>query len=302
MNDEHMSKNVRHAIFLDGSGFTLGAGSRLVRFDPKTGRLGLASDCERCLALLPVVARTPMDAKAIRHFEAAASYWDRGDKALANLRLAFAGLPRLRDAGDAGRLTAAEYLLDHGMTPSELLDELQIDATPLVLQKYDPDQPRVPSGQGKESGQWTDGVWNKVGHWLDEEVPVYDTDTGDEVGRQSRGRAIATNPLTIAVAGTAAFFAAEAAAAASAAAAARIAAQELTPFALRYLTTSGGRLGSFSTRQQLYEIAREFVGSSEFETFFGDGEAAEEFIPELDLEQKGAPLSILQLLVPMARR
>ena len=160
------------------------------------------------------------------------------------------------------------------MTPRELLHELEIDAVALGLEKYDPDQPRVPPGQGKESGRW----WDGISHWLDEDVPVYDTDTGDEVGTQSRGRAIATNPLTIAAAGTAAFFATEAASAAAAAAAARIAAEELTPFALRYLTTSGGRLGSTTTRQQLYEIAQEYLKSGKYIKLQGDGQAPEEYI------------------------
>ena len=220
---------------------------------------------------------------------AAAGYRERGDKALADLRLVFAGLPRLRDAGDAARLKAAEYLLDHGMTPSELLHELEIDAAGLGLQKeYDPDQPRVPAGQGKDSGRWTD----RLGHWLAEEVPVYDQETGDEVGTQSRGRAIATNPLTIIAAGAAALAATEAAAAAAAEAAAAAAAdfapENLTAFALRYLTTSGGRLGSVPTRQQLFEIARDFVKSLDFETFFGDGEGPEEYIAGAGPGTKGS--------------
>ena len=193
-------------VSLASAGLTLGTGTRLLRFDARTGRLALKTDRDRCLTLLAIAARGDrLDSDAITHLEAAARYWERGDKALANLRLVFSRLPRLRDFVDAARLRAAEYLLDHGMTPRELLHELEIDPSGLDLEKYDADQPRVPAGQGKESGRWTDGLWDRVSHWLDEEVPVYDTDTGDEVGTQSRGRAIATNPLTIAAAGTAAF-------------------------------------------------------------------------------------------------
>ena len=276
------TSDVVQAIALDAGGVTLGHGSRLVRFDPRTDTLGLDIDREQCLALLAISTRTPIDPSTILHLEAAAGYWERGDKALANLRLVFAGLPKLRDPADAARLRAAEYLLDQEMPPRELLRELDIDATALGLVKYDSDQPRVPAGQGKESGRWTDGLWDRVGHWLDEEVPVYDQDTGDEVGTQSRGRAIATNPLTIIAAGAAALAAAEAAAAAAAeaaaAAAAEFAPENLTAFALRYLTTSGGRLGSAATRQQLFEIARDFVKSLDFDTFLGDGEGPEEYI------------------------
>ena len=207
---EGSSENFQKSVALAAAGFTLGSDTRLVRFNTRTGRLAIEADRERCLALLAVAWHgVRLDAGAIPHLEAAARFWESGDKALANLRLVFAGLPRLRDAGDAARLTAAEYLLDHGMTPSELLFELEIDAAGLGLQKeYDPDQPRVPAGQGTESGRW----WDGIDHWLNEDVPVYDQDTGDEVGTQSRGRAIATNPLTIIGAGAAVLAGAEVAA------------------------------------------------------------------------------------------
>ena len=207
---ERSPQSFSATVELEAAGVTLGSDTRLVRFDARTGRLALAADRERCLALLAIAAPgARLDTTTIQHLVAAAAYWERGDKALANLRLVFAGLPRLRDAGDAARLRAAEYLLDHGMTPSELLHELAIDTAGLGLQKeYDPNQPRVPAGQGKESGRW----WDGISHWLNEDVPVYDEDTGDEVGTQSRGRAIATNPLTIIGAGAAVLAGAEVAA------------------------------------------------------------------------------------------
>jgi hypothetical protein len=65
------------------------------------------------------------------------------------------GLPDIgKDA--AYRLALAAELLDAGLAPRELARELEIDL-PADLIKYDPDEPRVPAGSGRESGQWTSG-------------------------------------------------------------------------------------------------------------------------------------------------
>lgn len=45
--------------------------------------------------------------------------------------------------------------------------------------------------------------------WLDEPVPEYDQDDGTEIGTRTRGRAIATNPLTIIGVGAAGLVGAE---------------------------------------------------------------------------------------------
>ncbi len=50
--------------------------------------------------------------------------------------------------------------------------------------------------------------------WLAEEVPEYDT--GAQVGTRTRARALATNPITVGIAGAAAFLGGEAAAGAAA--------------------------------------------------------------------------------------
>jgi hypothetical protein len=69
--------------------------------------------------------------------------------------LAFAGLPRLENTNDVYRLYLAEALLDDGLPPCKMLTELGLDRTVRQLDKLDPDQPRVPAGSGRESGQWT---------------------------------------------------------------------------------------------------------------------------------------------------
>jgi hypothetical protein len=74
---------------------------------------------------------------------------------LAHIHLAFARLPRLESANDAYRLYLAEALLDDGFSPREMLAELGLGRTMRRFDKFDPDQPRVPAGSGRESGQWT---------------------------------------------------------------------------------------------------------------------------------------------------
>jgi hypothetical protein len=89
--------------------------------------------------------------------QAASRIWNSGDKALANLRLAFARLPRLDGPADAYRLWLAETLLDDSFSPRKLMKELGLDTASLDLLKYDENQPRVPAGNGRDSGRWGPG-------------------------------------------------------------------------------------------------------------------------------------------------
>jgi len=62
-----------------------------------------------------------------------------------------------RMSGDAERLSLAESLLDQGMTPRGLMKELGLGPATLDLRNYNPAQPRVPAGSGRESGRWGPG-------------------------------------------------------------------------------------------------------------------------------------------------
>ena len=102
-----------------------------------------------------------MAARARLGITAAARLWSRGDGALANLRLVFAGLPRLEEPVALHKLQAADWLLANGLSPRALMRELGLDASALDaappddLGKYNPAQPRVPAGSGIESGRWS---------------------------------------------------------------------------------------------------------------------------------------------------
>ncbi len=68
-----------------------------------------------------------------------------------HIRLAQASLSHIDDIDDAYRLFLAETLLDQDMAPRMLMKAFGLDASLLDLIKYDPDQPRVPAGSGRES-------------------------------------------------------------------------------------------------------------------------------------------------------
>lgn len=151
---------INYAVEINDAGLVFGAGTVLARMTQ--GRCGapvlaLDEDRQRIFTLLAAAYGRAVSHDVFRHIEGASEQWRRGDKALANIRLAFARLPRLNDKTDAYRLFLAEDLLDKGMSPSALMKALGFDGAASDLTKYDPNQPRVPAGSGRQSGEWTSG-------------------------------------------------------------------------------------------------------------------------------------------------
>jgi hypothetical protein len=66
------------------------------------------------------------------------------------------GLPGIGEDA-AYRLALAAELLDAGVVPGWLARELGLNPVQFDVSKYDENQPRVPAGSGRESGQWTSG-------------------------------------------------------------------------------------------------------------------------------------------------
>jgi hypothetical protein len=157
--DDHVSRGRYHpGIVINDAGLVLGADTILVRMgETRSGAKAFAveADLERLLTLLGVSYRDQVPPGIVKNVEKASEQWRRGEKVLAHIHLAFARLPRLASTNDAYRLYLAEALLDDGLPPREMLAELGLDRTMRQLDKYDPDQPRVPPGSGRESGQWT---------------------------------------------------------------------------------------------------------------------------------------------------
>ena len=89
--DHRWPPDVSPVIALDDRGLTLGAGTHLVRM--VGGQLALDADGDRLLALLSVATSRAVPPAVPVAVAVAAEHWRRGDKALANLRLIFAGLP-----------------------------------------------------------------------------------------------------------------------------------------------------------------------------------------------------------------
>ena len=142
-------------------GLVLGAGTVLAKRRPCRA-LALDGEEERLLALLAVAYGRPISSKVIGNIKRATRDWANGERCLAQIHLARSRLPPL-DTGEAApfRLFAAERLIEEGVSPRELLELLDLDASGLDMPKagFDPDEPRVPAGN-PDGGQWTyeDGV------------------------------------------------------------------------------------------------------------------------------------------------
>ncbi|QGM45778.1 hypothetical protein [Methylocystis heyeri] len=151
------SRPISHAAEIGDDGLILGAGTILARMTRDAfgaPRLAVEEDEDRIFALLAAAHGRPASPELWRHLEGASDYWRRGEKALANIRLAYAALPRLEDRADAYRLFLAEELLDSGMAPGALMKGLGVEPPTRGFVKYDSNQPRVPAGNGRESGRW----------------------------------------------------------------------------------------------------------------------------------------------------
>jgi hypothetical protein len=137
-------------------GLMLGAGTVLAGMArDERPRLAL-DDAPRALALLTTAYERPMDVWLLAKLRRAAELWNDGERALAHIHLAHAGLPPCGEA-QALLLFVADELIEAGVTPEALMEVQGFDPAPLALLKFNPNQPRVPAGSGRESGEWTSG-------------------------------------------------------------------------------------------------------------------------------------------------
>jgi len=138
---------------ITGEGLMLGAGTILAKASRDTGGVP-ELDGPRVTALLATAYEVLIGPHVLTKIERACQSWNEGEKAIAHLHLAHTGLPPC-DEDRALRLFAANELLQDGISPTDLLKAQEFDTAPLALLKYSPDQPRVPAGNGRESGRWT---------------------------------------------------------------------------------------------------------------------------------------------------
>ena len=158
-HDRTVGRPLHREMTFTQAGVALGRGTILAEFG-KEGRAagGLALDGEeaRLLSLLTAAYREPVAGGVIEKIRRAGEIWRAGEKALAQIHLAFLGLPKI-DEADAYRLFLAGTALEKGASPSDLMKALGFPRAARDIEKYNPDQPRVPAGSGRESGEWTTG-------------------------------------------------------------------------------------------------------------------------------------------------
>ncbi len=141
-------------------GLVLGAGTVLVPADGSRRLLSPKGQEARVLALLSAAYRRAVAPSVLGNIKRAAKAWGEGDDCLAYIHLAHARLPMLQDPQDAARrLFIVDGFMKAGRSPRAVLEAFQfggayIDA---VEKFFNPDQPRVPAGSGRTSGEWTDG-------------------------------------------------------------------------------------------------------------------------------------------------
>ena len=140
-------------------GLVLGAGTVLAA----TGRSGREISIDprepRLQALLAAAHLRRPTAGAIAHLRKAAERWSEGQDALAAMHLALSKLDRLEQPeADAHRLFLTDGLLKGGIGAGAIIGAIEAGGPAFErLHKYDPNQPRVPAGSGRQSGEWTSG-------------------------------------------------------------------------------------------------------------------------------------------------
>lgn len=158
--EEARCQPFRPYLHIDDDGLSLGAGTVLARMIiDRNGAPALALDGEeeRILALLSLAYRKRISIKALTYIKRASMQWTRGEKAIAHFELAYADLPRFETREETRLLFYAESLVKLGISPRALMRCCGLDTCQLDLLKYRADQPRVPAGNGRASGEWTSG-------------------------------------------------------------------------------------------------------------------------------------------------
>jgi hypothetical protein len=138
-------------------GLMMGAGTLLMPAHAEGGPHMLEGHEARMLALLAAAYGRAMEPSVLGGVSRAMKKWREGEVCLAHIHLALVGLHSLADRREAARrLFMVDGLMKAGVSPGDILRGLDLDPTAIdALKLYDPAQPRVPSGSGVTSGQWT---------------------------------------------------------------------------------------------------------------------------------------------------
>ncbi len=151
------------AMTFEGDALVLGVGTRLGLANRGLllrNQRSEAFDEARVAALLAAAYGRAIGPSELAYIRGALEKQSEGQTPLALVYLALADLPKLQPPAEAAwRLAAADELMKGGMARGEILGALGIGKTAgeEFVRAYNPDQPRVPAGNGRESGQWTSG-------------------------------------------------------------------------------------------------------------------------------------------------
>jgi hypothetical protein len=138
-------------------GLVLGAGTILSAASHAGRDVSINPDEPRLVALLSAAHQRRPATNSLLHLRKAAERWNDGEDALAAMHLALSRLDRLKQPeADAHRLFLADGLLNNGVEADTITAAIEANAADIAgLDKYSPDQPRVPAGSGQTSGEWT---------------------------------------------------------------------------------------------------------------------------------------------------
>lgn len=155
----HSSVPIDVTMRFTDAGLVWGHGTLLAPAGASPKEVEIEVSEPRLLALLAAAHLRSPTRLGLAHLRKAADSRRQGDDALAEMHLVLSRLARLqRPLIDARRLFLAERLLSSGFRAETIFKAL--DLTPprsCEISKYNPDEPRVPAGSGRTSGQLTAG-------------------------------------------------------------------------------------------------------------------------------------------------
>jgi hypothetical protein len=149
---------IHAAMTLVPEGLVLGAGTILLPAEGVRRLKSVKGQEQRILALLSAAHGKVVSFSVLGHIERAGRAWSDGDDCLAYIHLAHAGLHPLANVElSVWRLSVADAVMKAGVGARAIFQALEVGgpSTDAIEKLYNPNQPRVPAGSGRISGQWT---------------------------------------------------------------------------------------------------------------------------------------------------
>lgn len=136
--DRSLGRPLHREMTFTQAGLVLGRGTLLAEFGKEglaAGSLAFDSEEARILSLLTATFAVPVAPHVVEKIRRAGEFWRAGEKALAQIRLALMGLPKIDETG-AYRLFLAATTLEKGLSPSDLMKALGFPRAARGIEKY----------------------------------------------------------------------------------------------------------------------------------------------------------------------